>query len=356
MPVQCPSCRTLNRDTATFCDSCGAHLAVAQQPATPSSPVSRPQTLPEEKGNRLSAPAFVPARAEPLSRAPIAVPNSLPSRGGPSFGAWIVYLLLLLVASFAVFLLALEMRIISSVGTLPEYLFIAFVLLVLSVGTFTRKSGHQDLYGTVTQLRQSMPMSPSGKSPPPPMWRMLLQRTDRNWQPLVDKQGFLQPVIEVSFLPQTVRGAAIEEGSRVAVRGRLRRGSVRAKSIWNLALSATAGAAPDAERSFGRVTDLQPPTQIQDTRSPEGRMLEVRSFRLQPTSPSFELLRDAGGELLSAVPVEIRARVITGALQEGDRVELRGQYVRGMLYPREVYNHSAGGASLVITGWTGVAY
>jgi uncharacterized membrane protein YhaH (DUF805 family) len=269
--------------------------------------------------------------------------------------AWIAYLALLMLGSFVVFLLLLEARVLTTGGTMGEFILIAVGLFLLTVTVFVRRRGDRDLVGTVSQLRQTVAAPTPGKfHAPATLWSFLLQPADANWQPVVDRQGFLMPVIEVTFAPQDVHGAALDEGSRVTVRGKVRHDAVRAKGIWNLTSAGPERTAAGVDSFWGRVTNLQPPAQIQDTRSPDPRFLEVRSFRLQPTSPAFELLRDAGGDLLEAIPVEIRARVITGALQEGDRVELLGQYVHGMLYPREVLNHSAGGAALVITGWTGL--
>jgi hypothetical protein len=55
-----------------------------------------------------------------------------------------------------------------------------------------------------------------------------------------------------------------------------------------------------------------------------------------------------------ALPVEIRARSISGPLQEGDKVEIVGQIVNGTLYVRQLVNHSAGKAGLVIKENAGV--
>ena len=87
----------------------------------------------------------------------------------------------------------------------------------------------------------------------------------------------------------------------------------------------------------------------------QGKSIEIWEFRLQPTVPGFDQLsRDQKGDLLMALPVEIRARSISGPLQEGDKVEIVGQIVNGTLYVRQMVNHSAGNAGLVIKENAGV--
>ena len=49
MPIQCPNCTALNRDTATFCDSCGSRLVVPSEQVTPAAAIRKPETLPEEQ-------------------------------------------------------------------------------------------------------------------------------------------------------------------------------------------------------------------------------------------------------------------------------------------------------------------
>ncbi|MHB1318261.1 MAG: hypothetical protein ACYCYF_06555 [Anaerolineae bacterium] len=297
--------------------------------------------------------------AQPAANMPARVASGVPKvpsrhNAGPTLKAWLGYLALLFCASFVVFLVLVQSH---TVNTLGDYITITLVLLGISVIPFVKRASQHDLAGTVTQLRQVNPMpTPSRPHPTSVLWSFLLQPTDANWQPRLDRQGFLAPVIEVTFVPQAVHGTPVDEGSRVVVRGKAKKLEVKATHIWNLTSSTPQSSEAGEECHWGRVTDLQPPAQIQDTRSPEPRFLEVRAFRLQPTSQAFDLLRDQRGDLLSPIPVEIRARVITGALQEGDRVELRGGLVHGMLYPRQVINHSAGGAALAITGWAGVVY
>ena len=97
------------------------------------------------------------------------------------------------------------------------------------------------------------------------------------------------------------------------------------------------------------MTDLQPIENVRDTRYSDGRFIQVRNFRVQLTDPQFvEYLRDRAGDALSPVPVEIRAREITGPILDGDKVEVRGFLVTGTVHTKEVYNHSAGSAPLTV--------
>ena len=47
MSIQCPICKTLNRDTAAFCDKCGSRLKAASEPPKMSDLPQKPATIPE---------------------------------------------------------------------------------------------------------------------------------------------------------------------------------------------------------------------------------------------------------------------------------------------------------------------
>jgi hypothetical protein len=90
---------------------------------------------------------------------------------------------------------------------------------------------------------------------------------------------------------------------------------------------------------WGRVTDIQP--RYQATTGMARTQIEVLSFRLQETSRDFEeMYRDAQQNPLPGLAVEIRAREISGAPQNGDKVEIKGALSKGVFYASRVINHS----------------
>lgn len=184
-------------------------------------------------------------------------------------------------------------------------------------------------------------------------WVFDLRLTDKDWRPCKSRSGFLKPVVKVMFETNKVHGAPLEEGCRVMVQGRNWRGSIKAKRVWNLTLGGTIAVLGGTEVFWGRVTDLAT-KQSPDMRYGGQRYLEVWSFCLQRTDRHFrQLHRNARGDPVMALPVEIRAQMIGGPLREGHKVEVHGRQKNGILYTKELYNHSAGGAGLVVKGWTG---
>jgi hypothetical protein len=90
---------------------------------------------------------------------------------------------------------------------------------------------------------------------------------------------------------------------------------------------------------WGRVTEIQP--RYQTTTGASRDPIEVLSFRLQETSRDFEeLRRDHQQNPLPALAVEIRAREISGAPQNGDKVEIHGSVAKGVFYASRVINYS----------------
>jgi len=212
--------------------------------------------------------------------------------------------------------------------------------------------------GVVSHMRQWAPLEinpkPGAKPTAAQTWLFDLRPTDDQWQPLLDRRGFQLPVLEVEFRTDRVHGSPLEEGSQVVVRGKWHHDRLDAKDIWNVTPGVEAEPLGATTTFWGRVSALQP-RQAQDTRYPGEKLVEVWSFRLQPTDPSFEQLqRDAQGNLLAPWPVEIRAQTISGPLNEGDKVEVHGRVVRGTIYCNDVRNHSAGGAQLIVKDWAGV--
>ena len=404
MPTQCPSCKAVNRDTATFCDQCGAHLTTvaasdvapaAVSPPAGTSPVpatqqtavsppavapsvsSRPETLPEESAPapaRMAAPSIagrpatlpedsprhVAAPPRHVSSTTIRAPDVAPGR--PRRAPWYPWLI---VISFVFAIMAFQLwarppwQSHFTESLLIGAVFVAiFVALAAVIGApFAFLGSTASCKGVVSHMRQWAPLEINAKPGKPTAaqtWLFDLRPTDDQWQPLQDKLGFQLPVLEVEFRTDRVHGSPLEEGSSVVVRGKWHRDRVEAKYIWNLTPGVEAEPLGAPTIFWGRVSGLQP-RQAQDVRYPGEKLVEVWSFRLQPTDASFEQLqRDAQGNLLAPWPVEIRAQTISGPLSEGDKVEVRGRVVRGTIYCNDVRNHSAGGAQLIVKDWAGV--
>lgn len=403
MPTQCPSCKAVNRDTATFCDQCGARLmtpAASEAPPAPIPPASapppqvrvqpspaaaptaapsRPQTLPEESvapAPRAAAPGvagrpatlpeeslrYVAAPPRQASSTTIRAPDVAPGRPKRLAG-WYPWLI---VISFFLGIVAFQLWAVPPwQDHFMESLLIGAAFVTVFVGlaaivgaAFAFLGSTASCKGVVSHMRQWAPLEinpkPGAKPTAAQTWLFDLVPTDDQGQPLQDKHGFQVPVLEVEFRTDRVRGSPLEEGSSVVVRGKWHRDRLEAKDIWNLTPGVEAEALRATTTFWGRVSALQP-RQAQDTRYPGERLVEVWSFRLQPTDPSFEQLqRDGQGNLLSPCPVEIRAQTISGPLNEGDKVEVHGRVVRGTIYCNEVRNHSAGGAQLIVKDWAGV--
>lgn len=266
----------------------------------------------------------------------------------PRLYAWLGYVVVVTVVALVLFATLVNARVFER-GVPAEYALVVAGLLVLTMPSFLRRFSQRAVTGIVTQLRQDFGTSKRKTSLG---WGLDLQPCDKSWKPLTDKGGFTAARIEVSFDVSNVHGEPLEEGSRVAVVGRKKQHAILAHKIWNLNPASMATGGAQTNRVFGRVTDLQPPDHVRDTRYADGRTLQVRNFRIQPTDPRLlDSERDETGNLVPAVPVEIRAGEITGLLQEGDKVEVIGYRVAGNLHSKEVYNHSAGGAPLVVKGW-----
>jgi hypothetical protein len=271
-----------------------------------------------------------------------------------SFGAWVLFLILTFAASLGLYVLLIENT--DYDDSLPSFLFLAGMVFLFGLVIFLSTARSGVYMGLVTHMEPwtAQAAQPKGKSLPNLVFN--LQRTDKNWQVLKDAQGFLKPVLEIAFRTNKVHGAPLEEGTRVIVKGRKRGDRIRAKEIWNLSSQDQAAAQTPATRHWGRVIQKGFPRNPPDLRYPgQSKTIEVWEFRLQPTDPSFnQLSRDTSGDLLVPIPVEIRARSISGPLQEGDKVAITGQMVKGTLYVRQLTNHSAGGAALVIKENAGI--
>jgi len=367
MPLQCPKCKTMNRDTATFCDHCGYPLTA---PAEQSSRVApRPIDLPEEEmGTDVGAPqpSAVPRTDTPPAEAgsssvrpageqartkTVNAPKVKPGPPRSHVWRWYVAFVLLAAIGFPAFIeLSDPGYFLHELLSMAAFFGGAASILGLPVALALRRS---TTMGVVTNLREWYPHDQS-KHKVLPNWIFDLRLTNRNWEPLRDGRGFLRPVVEVEFRADTLHGPPIEEGSRVVLRGRRKSGRFKVSKIWNVSPDIVRSTHAEQTHLWGRVNGLQV-SQDQDMRYPGQKWLTVWRFRLQRTDQDFqELLRDEQGNPLPALPVEMRARVISGPLQEGDKVEVHGKRVQGTIYSREIYNHSAGGAALVVKEWAGV--
>jgi hypothetical protein len=232
-----------------------------------------------------------------------------------------------------------------------------FAAIALIVGLpilLWRKSSNS--MGIVTHLREWSPQSnPRLAIRDFPNWVFNLRLTDEQGNPLADRRGFLLPIVEVEFRTDKVHGPPLEEGSQVILRGKWKRKNLRAVEIWNCSPAMQTPVLGAGAVFLGQVTQLQS-SSAPDMRYPgQPRSLQIMSFRLQLTDENFQLLRDTQGNLLPSSPVEIRAQAISGPIGDGDKVEIHGQVVNGILYTREVYNHSAGGAPVVVREWAGIS-
>lgn len=352
MPVQCPKCKALNRDTSSFCSYCGSRLIVPPEQVTPDAAIQKPETIPEDQEKSTTAirePEMMP-EGPPPSLSPHVRPPRVKPGASPRSRIWYWYLAFVLSVAFIFFIIISSGE--GSTSGLEAGVFFGIIASILGFPVALWSTRYSSI-GIVTNLRE---WQPQGQPPPkktPPSWVFNLQRTNQDWEPLEGSRGFLLPIVEVEFRSDRLHGFPLEEGSRVVVRGRWKRGRVHAKEIWNLSSGMTMPVRGEQQAFFGRVTGWAS-RQAQDLRYPGQRFLEVWSFRLQRTDKEFQqLLRNAQGNLLPALPVEIRARTISGPLQDGDKVEIRGQMIGGTLYTREIYNHSAGGAPLVVKEWAG---
>ena len=210
--------------------------------------------------------------------------------------------------------------------------------------------------GVVTHMRtwgmqMSMEKHPEKASQ---NWLFDLCLTDDQWRALIDAKGFQLPIVEVAFRGDRVHGAPIEEGTRVVLKGRWRRDRIEVKDLWNLMPVAEVPTFEAPTVFWGRVSKLMQDTAT-DLRYPGEKQLRVLSFRLVLTDSTFEQLqRDTQGNMLAPWPVEVRAASISGPLEAADKVEVHGRVVRGTVYSKDVRNHSAGGASLVVKEWAGI--
>jgi hypothetical protein len=343
MPIQCPKCKAVNRDTANFCQGCGNKLAQDTERVE----ISGKEPLLEPTQAR---PAF---DLKPGTGAVGEAQFPIPRIGrAPSFAAWFFFLVFIAIFSFVTFAIIMSLELMRH-GTPEQFTVVAIFCFFFWLPFFIKRSASKGFVGIVTHLRSPAPQfqqPPKKKPEPPPNWVFDLQRTNKRWQPLKDSRGFLLPIVEVVYRSDQLHGPPLEEGCRVAVRGKKKGQAIKVKEVWNLSASEAAFDQGKQESWRGRITNWTHPKQEPDLRYPDqNRYIEVWNFRLQPTDQSFsQFKRDSQGNLVESIPVEIRARTISGPLQDGDRVEIQGQRVSGTLYAKEVYNHSAGGASIRI--------
>jgi len=341
MPIQCPGCQKINRDSAKFCDSCGANLNEnfsAPRPE-PQKVSSRPDSLPEK-----------PTRSYPRTIQPQTQVRIPKIKSGPTFGAWILFILIIIGANFGIFFLMVD-----SIGGAYEefesFLIQGIFLFIIGLFVFLKIAKSKVYLGVVTHLERYMAqdLKPS-KSKTIPNLMFNLQQTNKDWAPLKDNQGFLKPILEIAFRSNKVHGDPLEEGTRVILKGQKQKEQIRAKEIWNLSSKIQSNLSSQSNRHWGRVIQKAPSRALPDLRYPgQGKTIEVWEFRLQPSDPNFDQLsRDHKGDLLVALPVEIRAISISGPLNEGDKVEITGQVLNNILYARHLINHSAGGAELIL--------
>jgi hypothetical protein len=212
--------------------------------------------------------------------------------------------------------------------------------------------------GVVTHLRQWTPIAlgeMNRLAQTVRSWVFDLRLIDNAGQPLLDKKGFSLPVVEVDYRDDELHGQPLEEGSLVVVRGKYKKyPRFHAVEVWNSSRSSESAFQGGLVTYRGQVLGKYERA-IPDLRYAGTVTLQVWSFMLQPLDEQGNLLRDAQGNLLPALPVEIRAKSISGLLNDGDKVELNGQMVRGTIHTREIRNITAGGAQVVVREWAGIS-
>jgi len=354
MPMQCPNCKALNKDTSTKCEACGYSLlsdledrkpeALARKPDTmPEALARKPDTMPEDQSgadaHNRELKTLVTVRRKTLpedqvkSTVDVGKPETVPGfPKKPADG---------------------YTRTLGGIPFWETHNFFVGIITSLrdEVKTKTKEEKSNIRFIPVIGKRFAAYGVSEAKIH---YWLFLLQRTNENWQPLKDSKGFLCPTVEVMFYySKELHGPTLEEGSCVVVRGKQRKGTIEAKEIWNLSPGSELPVHDSRQVFHGQVTIVEL-RQAQDMRYPGQRYLEVLSFRLQRTDEHFkQIFKDRQGNLLKPLQVEIRAQSISGLPHEGDRVEVSGQLVRGTLYTKEVHNHSTG-ADLLVKEWAGV--
>lgn len=349
MPIQCPRCQMVNRDSAQYCDSCGANLTEHLSSPLPIdtksvSQVAKPVSLPEKP--------FYPSISPSASQEPDKFPRV---KAGPHFGAWLLFIIIFIIVHFGIFALLVELL----NGLYEEFevfLLQGFIIFLIGLFIFLRIAKAKVFTGLVTHIEPYIQQKAKPNKKSDPNLVLNLQQTNRQWSPLKDYQGYLQPVLEITFRSGLVHGAPLEEGARIVIKGKKRGNHYQALEIWNLSTKNQPAMASQASKYWGRVIYKEPPRNIPDLRYPgQAKIIEIWEFRLQSAGPNFDQLsRDANGDLLVPIPVEIRARTISGSLQDGDKVEINGLMVNGTLYVNQLINHSAGGAGLVIKEIVGI--
>ncbi len=332
---------SVNRDSAVFCEKCGTRLVPQQTPEAP-----HEQTSHSEVSN-IPRPLEPPSQAQPA----ISQPPKTPKTGAAiGCGSWLIYLL----AVFGISLLAYAAIPVNIMNAIfnpygdhrPDFYGNLVFFFVILLPIFLWLTWRRIYFGIVNHLQGA----PNLGTPSTQSSAFELQQTNREWQPLKDSRGYLKPQIQIVYRSNKLHGEPLEEGHHVVVKGRHTRSGFKLNRVWNLGSSNDWEGDAFSKVYWGRVTTLGYPTSKPDMRHMgEGRILELWSFRLQNTDPSFNtLLRNASGDLMDPIPVEIKAVSISGPINEGDRVEIHGRMLNNILVVKRMINHSAGQAIINI--------
>lgn len=352
MPIECPKCYSQNLDTASSCAACGERLISTGR--TDSTTIRKPPDLPE-------AETLLPSPPKPTESMPYGssvwqsrVKPGMPSHIRHVWRWYVGFALVVGLLSGSIVYLNDYNPSFSEEFLAPMAFFGSFALIIgLPVVLWLARPSKA--MGVVTNVRQwSSWANRYPLSYDVPGWVFDLRLVDKQGKALSDTKGFTLPPVQVEYSTTNVHGPSIEEGSPVVVRGKWIKDRLYANNIWNCSQPLEAPVQGTPVTYYGQVIGVQMAS-VTDPRYGGQKTLQVLDFRLQQTDQAFQLLRDRDGNLLSPLPVEIRAEVISNLPQDGDKVEARGQMTRGMLYAREILNHSAGGASIVVKGWAGMA-
>jgi hypothetical protein len=354
MPVKCPNCGSINKDTNLNCSHCSAEIIFITKETNGSERTEMHShgNLPEEsllRNKNASASKIVPnEEVIPANLLPLLKKMKLGSRR--SVNPWKWYFFLALVFGSAVGLIELRAFFEIAVTFFAVFLVIGFPFaLLIWKRSFTTM-------GIVTHLREWNPRTKGDTSDKKLKdWRFDLRFTNKNWVPLSDDKGFLQPVVEVEFRKSCLHGSTLEEGNKVIIKGKRRKNKISANDVWNCTSGTEITTVGSKKTYLGKVMDMNQ-YQVPDLRYPEGlRHLQVLNFRLQRTDDQFNLLRDEEGNLLPYVQVEVRAKSIINSPQNGDKIEVRGQIMQGTLYSKEIINHSSSGSKVKVKEWAGIS-
>lgn len=369
MPLQCPNCNTIHSDSAKFCNQCGQSLIENLNQNTGSETSVKTETFSgqQEKTTANTSDSYNDSNTiSTVQIPPVSISRKQPSKHIWRNLRWFVFIsgllsLLIIVSNNPLregiegFWEAILMFLF---GALPM-LFIGIIfVLIRNKFTFIGIVDHMYLDSeSVSKSDNTLLKREGTQSSNVRFMTVHFKRTNKNFIPLKDRNGFLLPVLVISVKPDIVLGDPLQIGQRIVVMGKIKKKKPIALKVWNLDSEASQANSQQISTYFGLTIDKAQPRQIPDPRNPEQRKINIWEFRIQLTSNNFqEMIRDGQGNLSKPVPIVIRAFTIEGPLKDGDRLEVTGVMLRGILNAKRVINHSsANKAEILIKEWAGLS-